>query len=93
MAGRRRVVSECKCGEIPVIRTVTDNTNPNCGKKFRGSKNYRNHYEKGCGFFKLVDEEQVDDRDLLYSKLEKKNLMLKNKLEKTRTWLKKSIIF
>jgi len=90
---RRRVVGECRCGETPVIRIVTDNTNLNCGRKFWGCKNYRNHYEKGCGFFKLVDEEQVDDRDLLYSKLEKKNLKLKNELEKTRKWLKMSIIF
>jgi len=90
---RRRVVGECRCGETPVIRTVTNNTNPNCGKKFWGCKNCRNHYEKGCGFFKLVDEEQVDDRDLLYAKLERKNLKLKNELEKTRRWLKMSTIF
>jgi len=30
---RRRVVGECRCGETPVIHTVTDNTNLNCGKK------------------------------------------------------------
>ncbi|KEH41474.1 transmembrane protein, putative [Medicago truncatula] len=39
-------------------------------EKIWGCKNYRNHYEKGCGFFKLVDEEQVDEWDLLYSKAE-----------------------
>jgi hypothetical protein len=90
---RRRFVTECRCGEETVIRTVTDNTNPNCGKRFWGCKNYKNQFDKGCSFFKLVDEEVTDDRDLLIAKLQKKNLKLKHELEKTRAWLKKALIF
>jgi hypothetical protein len=76
-----------------VIRTVTDNTNPNCGKRFWGCKNYKNHFDKGCSFFKLLDEEVSDERDLLIAKLQKKNSKLKHELEKTRLWLKKALIF
>jgi hypothetical protein len=90
---RRRSVTECRCGEETVIRTVTDNTNPNCGKRFWGCKNYMNQFDKGCSFFKLVDEEVTDDQDLLIAKLQKKNLKLKHELEKTRAWLKKALIF
>ncbi|RHN57048.1 putative transcription factor GRF family [Medicago truncatula] len=92
---RRRAVTECRCGEETVIRTVTDNTNPNCGKKFCGCKNYKNHFDKGCGFFKLLDEEEEvsDERDLLIAKLQKKNSKLKHELEKTRLWLMKALIF
>jgi len=39
------------------IKTMNDTSNPNCGKKFWGCNNYRNSFEKGCGFFKLVEDE------------------------------------
>ena len=45
-----------------------------------------------CSFFKLVDEEFCDEKDLKIAKLEKKNTKLKNELGKTRSWLKISII-
>jgi hypothetical protein len=86
---RRRTVAECRCGEETLIRTITDNTNLNCGKRFWGCKNYKNQLDKGCSFFKLLDEEVTDDRDLLISKLQKKQV----KLKKTRSWLKMSLIF
>ncbi|KEH19683.1 GRF zinc finger protein [Medicago truncatula] len=90
---RRRTVAQCRCGEETVIRTITDNTNPNCGRRFWGCRNYKNQFDKGCSFFKLLDEEVTDERDLLISKLQKKNVKLKNRLERTRLWLKISLIF
>jgi len=90
---RRRSMTEFRCGEETVIRTVTDNTNPNCGKRFWGCKNYKNHFDKGCSFFKLLNEGLTDERGLLISKLQKKNAKLKHELEKTRSWLKNSLIF
>ena len=89
---RRRVAAECRCGEESVIRTVTNNTNPNCGKRFLGCKNYITMI-KVVVFFKLLDEELTDERDLLIAKLQKKNAKLKHELEKTRSWLKMSLIF
>ncbi|RHN67347.1 putative transcription factor GRF family [Medicago truncatula] len=89
---RKRAITECRCGEESVVRTVTDGYNPNCGKKLWGCKNYKNQFDKGCSFFKLVDEEFTDDRDLKIAKLEKKNTKLKNELGKTRFWLKTSLI-
>jgi len=76
-----------------VIHTVTDNTNPNCGKRFWGCKNYKNQIDKGYSFFKLLDEELSDERDLLIAKVQKKNVKLKHELEKTRSWLKKALVF
>jgi len=80
---RRRIVTECRCGELLVICTIIDNTNSNFGKRFWGCKNYKNHFDKGCSFFKLVDEDLNDDRDLVISKVQEKNLKLKNELKKT----------
>ena len=88
---RKRAIAECRCGEETVVRTVTDTYNPNCGKKFLGCRNYKNQFDKGCSFFKLVDEEFCDEKDLKIAKLEKKT-KLKNELGKTRSWLKISII-
>lgn len=91
---RRRTIRECNCGEETVIRTVTEITNRHCGKKFWGCRNYKNSFDKGCGFFKLVEEDvNDDDRDLKIEKLQKKNLKLKNSLENTSKWLKISCIF
>jgi hypothetical protein len=41
-------------------------------KKFWGCRNYKNQYDRGCSFFKLVDEEFIDERDVKIAKLEKK---------------------
>jgi hypothetical protein len=62
-------------------------------KKFWGCRNYKNQYDRGCSFFKLVDEEFIDERDVKIAKLEKKNTKLKTVLGKTRFWLKISLIF
>jgi len=90
---RRRGIFECRCGEETVVRIVTDGHNPNCGKKLRGYGNYKNQYDKGCSFFKLVDEDFNDEREMKIAKLEKKISKLKIVLEKTRFWLKISLIF
>jgi len=90
---RKRAIFECRCGEETVVRTVTDSHNPNCGKKFWGCRNYKNQYDKGCSFFKLVDEDFNDDKDLKIVKLEKKISKLKTVNVKTRFWLKISLLF
>jgi hypothetical protein len=98
---RKRAIFECRCGEETVVRTVTDSHNPNCGKKFWGCRNYKNQYDKGCSFFKLVDEDFnderdvkiADERDVKIAKLEKKVWKLNTVLEKTRFWLKISLLF
>lgn len=87
---RRRSI-ECRCGDYGVIRTVTDITNPNCGKKFRGCRNYRNSTDKGCGFFKLVEDD--NERELKIEKQKRKNMKLKIELTNTRKWLKMSLVF
>jgi len=71
---RKRSFFECRCGEDTVVRTVIDSQNPNCGKKLWGCTNYKNQYDKGCGFFKLVDEEFIDERDVKIAKLEEKKI-------------------
>jgi hypothetical protein len=98
---RRRSTPNCKCGETVVIRTVTDALNPNCGKKFWGCRNYRNSSDKGCSYFKLVDEDDVmDERDLKIEKQKmkiekqkKKKNKLKIDLSRTRKWLIMALIF
>jgi len=95
---RRRTITECRCGEESVIRTVMDSANPNCGRKFWGCKNYKNQFDKGCSFFKLIDEDYNEDNDKnelekKLAKVEKKNKKLKNELQNTRFWLKISLIF
>jgi len=77
---RRRSIPNCRCGENVVIRTVTDALNPNCGKKLWGCRNYTNSSDKGCSYFKLVDEDDVmDERDL---KIEKQKLKIEKQKEK-----------
>jgi hypothetical protein len=90
---RRRVATQCRCGDESVIRTVMDSSNPNCGRKFWGCRNYKNSFDKGCSFFKLIEEDYNEDSDNKSAKLEKKNLKLKTQLQKTRSWLKLSLIF
>jgi hypothetical protein len=92
---------ECKCGDFPVIRTVTDASNLNCGKKFWRCNNYRNSFEKGCGFFKLVKDENfcTESKEeglelkLKSEKRKRMNRKLKMDLAKTKNWLKMSLVF
>jgi len=64
------------CGETLVMRTVTNALNPNCGNNLWGCRNYRNSSDRGCNYFKLVDEDDVmDERDL---KIEKHKLKIEN---------------
>jgi hypothetical protein len=90
---RRRSNRECWCGEQAVIRTVADISNPNCGKKFWGCKNYKNSFDKGCRFFKLLDEDVIDERDVKIEKQKKKIKKLKMELENTRKLLRMSMFF
>jgi len=98
---RRRSIPNCRCGETVVIQTVTDAFNRNCGKKFWGCRNYRNSSDKGCNYFKLVDEDDVmDERDLLIEKQKlkidkqkKKKKKLKIELSITRQWLIMALFF
>ncbi|AES87496.1 putative transcription factor GRF family [Medicago truncatula] len=88
---RRRSNRECWCGEQAVIRTVADMSNPNCGKNFWGCKNYKNSFDKGCRFFKLLDEDVIDERDVKIEKQKKKIKKLKIELENTRKLLRMSM--
>ena len=90
---KRRVATECRCGDESVIRTVMDSSNPNCGRKFWGCINYKNSFDRGCSFFKLIEEDYNEDSDNKYAKLENFFLKLKTQLQKTRSWLKLSLIF
>jgi len=68
--------------------------NPNCGKKLWGCRNYRNSSDRGCSYFKLVDEDDVmDERDLKIEKLKKKKNKLKSDLSRTRQWLIMAFVF
>ena len=91
---RRRSTPNCRCGETVVTRTVTDALNPNCGKELWGCRNYRNSSDKGCSYFKLVDEDDVMyERDLKIEKQKKKKNKLKSDLSRTRKWLIMTLIF
>lgn len=48
----------------------------NFGKKFLDYRNYINDMDKGCNFFKWLDDETVDERDLKIERQKKKNLKL-----------------
>jgi len=69
--------------------------NLNCGKKLWGCRNYKNSSDKGCSYFKLVNEDDVmDERDLKIEKQKlkiekhkKKKNKLKSELSRTRQWL------
>ncbi|KEH37795.1 hypothetical protein MtrunA17_Chr2g0303261 [Medicago truncatula] len=97
------VVPNCGCGETVVIRTVTDAFNRNFGKKLWGCRHYRNSSDKGCSYFKIVDEDDVmDERDLLIEKQKlkiekqkkkKKKNKFKSELSRTRQWLIMALFF
>lgn len=90
---RRRLSVDCRCETESVIRTINDPRNPNFGRNFWGCRNYKNSMDKGCGFFKLIEEDVVDERDLKIEKQRKKTMQLKKELAKTQNLLKISIIF
>lgn len=48
--------------------------------------------DKGCKFFKWLDEEIVDEWDLKIQRRKKKIYKLKNGVLHTRGWLKMSIV-
>ncbi|RHN41090.1 putative transcription factor GRF family [Medicago truncatula] len=92
---RMRSFRECGCGEKQVLRTVTDVSNPNYGKKFWGCVNYKNQFDKGCNYFNWFDfrDDIIDAKDKEIEKLKKKNLKLKNALASYQKLLKISIGF
>ncbi|CAK8538417.1 unnamed protein product [Lathyrus sativus] len=71
---------ECFCQDESVLRTMNDVNNANKGRKFWGCRNYRNHIEKGCNFFKWLDDEFLDERDLKLERQKKKINILKNEV-------------
>jgi hypothetical protein len=85
---RRRSFRECRCGEKQVLRTVTDVSNPNFGKKFWGCVNYKNQFDKGCNYFNWFDsrDDIIDAKDMEIEKLKKKNLKLKVALASSQKW-------
>lgn len=68
-------------------------SNPNCGEKFWGCKNYKHSFDKGCSFFKLLDDDVIDERDIKIEKQKKKNKKLKIELENTKKLLRMSLFF
>lgn len=81
------------CQEECIIRTVLDLNNVNVGKKFWGCRYYRNQMEKICNFFKWVEDEVVDGRDLKIERQRKKIFKLKNEVLSTRGMLKIAMLF
>jgi hypothetical protein len=81
-SGVRRRIRKCSCGEFLVLRTVTDESNPNYGEKFWGCRNWRNRVDNGCNHFQWVENEDdvVDDRDVRIAKQKKKNGKLKHEI-------------
>lgn len=90
---RKRLGTNYRCGVECVVRTVSDSTNPNRGRHFYGCRNYKNTLDKGCNFFRLVDDEVVDERDFKIEKLRRNNIGLRVELSNTKRWLKISVVF
>ena len=88
----KEICTNCRCGVECVVHTVSDPMNPNCGRKFFGCRNYKNNFDKGCSFFRFVDDEVVDGRDFKMEKLRRKNVMLRVELSKTKKLLKGSVV-
>ncbi|AES80176.1 hypothetical protein MTR_7g077640 [Medicago truncatula] len=87
----RRNNNECgramsgSCGEFVVLKTITEITNPNCGKKFWGCRNWRNRNDSGCNYFQFVVDDDdkcddVDERDMKIARQKKKNGKLKHEV-------------
>lgn len=84
-SGFRRQIRKCQCGEFVVLKTVTEITNPNYGKKFWGCRNWRNRNDSGCNYFQFVVDDDdkcddVDERDIKIARQKKKNGKLKNEV-------------
>ncbi|AES75143.1 GRF zinc finger protein [Medicago truncatula] len=81
---RRRSFRDCRCGEKQVLRTVSDVTNPNFGKKNLGCINYKNQFDKGCNYFNWFDarDDIIDAKDRKIEKHKKKTVKLKIALRK-----------
>ncbi|KEH19772.1 hypothetical protein MTR_8g468130 [Medicago truncatula] len=67
------------------MTTVTEITNPNCGKKFWGCRNWRNRNDSGCNYFQFVVDDDdkcddVDERDMKIARQKKKNVNLKHEV-------------
>ncbi|RHN50703.1 putative transcription factor GRF family [Medicago truncatula] len=87
---RRRSFRDCRCGEKQVLRTVSDVTNPNFGKKNLGCINYKNQFDKGCNYFNWFDarDDIIDAKDRKIEKHKKKTVKLKIALARSQKWLK-----
>jgi len=88
--GVRRRIRKCSCGELLVLQTITDESNPNYGEKFWGCRNWRNRIDNGCNHFQWVDNEDdvVDERDVKIAKQKKKI----GKLKQSVCFLKEELI-
>lgn len=96
----RRRNRNCGCGEPPVLRTITDMTNPHYGQKFWGCRNWKNRIDNGCNLFRLLDDDVVDERDLKIGRQKKKIVKLKDEvfvlkedLSNSRKWCKIAFVF
>lgn len=69
-----------------------DMNSVNFGKKFWGCRNFRNHVNKGCNFFKWFEDDIIDERDLKIQRQKKKIQKLKKEINNTRGWLKVTVI-
>lgn len=54
---RRNKMIECYCQDDCVLRIVGDMNSVNFEKRFLGCRNYKNHMNKDCNFFKWLDGE------------------------------------
>ncbi|KAL2346978.1 hypothetical protein Fmac_000978 [Flemingia macrophylla] len=78
--GSRTSVPVCYCGELVILQTAM--TARNAGKKFWGCYNYKSG-EVGCNYFEWVGQE-VDGRDLIISRQNKKIQSMETELKSTR---------
>jgi hypothetical protein len=61
------------------------------GKKLWGCKNYTNPFDKCCSFFKLLEDDVIDERDMKIEKQKKKKLKIE--LTNTKKWLRMFLVF
>ena len=66
--------------------------NVNFVKKLWGCRNYMNHMHKRYDYFKWLDDDIIDERDLKIQRQKKKLYKLKNEISHTRRLLKVSIM-
>lgn len=89
---RRNKMREYFYKEESVIHIVGDMNNVNFRKSIWSCRNYRNHMRKRCNYFKWLDDDVVDERDLKIERQKKKLYKLKNKISQTIGLLKVSIV-